>query len=130
MLEHLGVVEDTVRWFHPLVRGLLVRTPPDVVGVRCQMFMFGGYGGSGRLDDFWEFDFGEALVPARVSLGFTEAWSRGASYPRVVETEMSRTRGGRGGGGRGEQCFHHTASLDCGVGMILRDVGMHFANGR
>lgn len=26
-----------------------------------QMFMFGGYGGTGRLDDFWEFDFGKAF---------------------------------------------------------------------
>lgn len=29
------------------------------------MFMFGGYGGSGRLDDFWEFDFGEACAKGK-----------------------------------------------------------------
>lgn len=41
---------------HSLVFGdfhLLIREP------NTQLFMFGGYGGSGRLDDFWEFDFGE-----------------------------------------------------------------------
>lgn len=68
LLPRVNFVQDERRRYFPRAVCLYHTTylfstgpAPSPFAVR-QMFMFGGYGGSGRLDDFWEFDFGEATV--------------------------------------------------------------------
>lgn len=67
------------------------------------MFMFGGYGGTGRLDDFWEFDFGKASpllfspyfrLQGVLAVLSTPGSSRLHNLPRAnVQGNMEREKG-------------------------------------